>query len=121
MNYIINNAFLLLNNILYLFMQEKKKCKTMTNIVNDHSKSLQNVNKLIPISPPMLSINSSYDSKTSYNSKSRRQNNNDPSSRKDLWERLFYQGYKADVCINTNSGVVYAHSNIIVSSFILFH
>ncbi|XP_047159474.1 BTB/POZ and TAZ domain-containing protein 4 [Vigna umbellata] len=64
--------------------------------------------------PRSISINSFYDCKTSYNSKPRTQNNNDSSSRKDLWERLFYQGYKADVCINTNSGdVVYAHSNII--------
>ncbi|KAL9327596.1 hypothetical protein ACSQ67_002599 [Phaseolus vulgaris] len=58
-------------------------------------------------------INSSCDMRSN-NSKSRRQNNNTSSSTKDLWERLFYQGYKADVCINTNNGgIVYAHSNIL--------
>ncbi|QCD91404.1 transcription regulator [Vigna unguiculata] len=86
-------------------------------MVYNHSKSLRNGNKLIPIPPTMsrrISINSSCECKISNNSKSRRQNNNDSSSKKDLWERLFHQGYKADVCINTNSGgVVYAHSNII--------
>ena len=38
---------------------------------------------------------------------------------KDLWKRLFDEGYKADVCINTdNGGIIYAHSNILVSWFI---
>lgn len=36
---------------------------------------------------------------------------------RDLWERLFDEGYKADVFINTdNGGIIYAHSYIIVSS-----
>ncbi|KAE9596697.1 hypothetical protein Lal_00007898 [Lupinus albus] len=36
------------------------------------------------------------------------------SATKDLWGRLFYEGYKADACINTeNGGVLYAHSNIL--------
>ncbi|XP_061338937.1 BTB/POZ and TAZ domain-containing protein 4 [Gastrolobium bilobum] len=36
------------------------------------------------------------------------------SATRDLWERLFYEGYKADVRINTvNGGIVYAHSNIL--------
>jgi len=85
---------------------------------------IQNNNQLIPKPPSMSSsgpINSSCDMRSN-NSKSRRQNNNTSSSTKDLWERLFYQGYKADVCINTNNGgIVYAHSNILVSSFILLH
>ncbi|ESW28717.1 hypothetical protein PHAVU_002G011700 [Phaseolus vulgaris] len=77
---------------------------------------IQNNNQLIPKPPSMSSsgpINSSCDMRSN-NSKSRRQNNNTSSSTKDLWERLFYQGYKADVCINTNNGgIVYAHSNIL--------
>lgn len=37
-----------------------------------------------------------------------------PTATRDLWERLFNEGYKADVRINTdNGGIVYAHSNII--------
>nr|AFK49449.1 unknown [Lotus japonicus] len=36
------------------------------------------------------------------------------SATRDLWERLFDAGYRADVCINTeNGGIVYAHSNIL--------
>lgn len=36
---------------------------------------------------------------------------------KNLWERLFDEGYKADVYINTdNGGIIYAHSGILVSS-----
>ena len=38
---------------------------------------------------------------------------------RDLLERLFDEGYKADVYINTDSGgIIYAHSNILVSSLI---
>lgn len=39
---------------------------------------------------------------------------------KDLWERLFDEGYRADVSINTdNGGIIYAHANLLVSY--LFH
>ena len=38
---------------------------------------------------------------------------------RDMWERLFDEGYEADVLINTdNSGTIYAHSYILVSPFI---
>ncbi|XP_059458880.1 BTB/POZ and TAZ domain-containing protein 4-like isoform X2 [Corylus avellana] len=33
---------------------------------------------------------------------------------KDLWERLFDEGYRADVFVNTvNGGIIYAHANIL--------
>jgi hypothetical protein len=33
---------------------------------------------------------------------------------KDLWERLFDEGYRADVSINTdNGGIIYAHANLL--------
>lgn len=33
---------------------------------------------------------------------------------KDLWERLFDEGYRADVSINTdNGGIIYAHANVL--------
>ncbi|KAK6923961.1 Zinc finger, TAZ-type [Dillenia turbinata] len=36
----------------------------------------------------------------------------------DTWERLFYEGYRADVCISTENGdIIYAHSNIVVTIF----
>lgn len=37
-----------------------------------------------------------------------------PTTIRDLWERLFNEGYKVDVRLNTdNGGIIYAHSNII--------
>ncbi|KAG5061251.1 hypothetical protein JHK87_002280 [Glycine soja] len=51
----------------------------------------------------------------------RGRNNNVSPAAIEFWERLFYQGYKADVCINTdNGGVVYAHSNILAMSTPVF-
>lgn len=36
-----------------------------------------------------------------------------------MWDRLFNEGYRADVLINTDSGdIIYAHSSILVSSFL---
>lgn len=35
---------------------------------------------------------------------------------KDSWERLFDEGYRADVSVNTDDGgIIYAHANILVS------
>lgn len=35
---------------------------------------------------------------------------------KDLWERLFDEGYRADVTINNDDGgIIYAHASILVS------
>lgn len=37
----------------------------------------------------------------------------------DMWDRLFNEGYRADVLINTDSGgIIYAHASILVSCFI---
>lgn len=42
-----------------------------------------------------------------------------PVATRELWERLFDEGYEADVFIDTdNGGTIYAHSHILVSSFI---
>lgn len=41
-------------------------------------------------------------------------------STKDLWERIFDSGYKADVIIYTDyDGIIYAHANVLVSSIFL--
>jgi len=95
------------------------KHKLMANM---NGKSLRNAKKFIPIPPP-----SPRSAATGYPCEYAAMNNLSPRGRsscvssatRDLWERLFNEGYKADVCINTdNGGIVYAHSNIIVSSFI---
>jgi hypothetical protein len=91
-------------------------------MANLDGNSLQNAKKSIPTPPP-----SPQSAATGYpceyvvmnNLAQRGRNSCVSSATRDLWERLFNDGYKADVCINTdNGGIVYAHSNIIVSSFI---
>lgn len=40
---------------------------------------------------------------------------------RDVWDRLFDRGYRADVCVNTNNGgVIRVHSIVLVSSFVFF-
>jgi hypothetical protein len=86
-------------------------------MANLDGNSLQNAKKSIPIPPP-----SPQSAATGYpceyvvmnNLAQRGRNSCVSSATRDLWERLFNDGYKADVCINTdNGGIVYAHSNII--------
>ncbi|KAJ7944516.1 BTB/POZ and TAZ domain protein [Quillaja saponaria] len=73
-------------------------------------------NKVIPAPPPLpqpsvypchkkgLLMNGSPSRGYSYVSRATR----------DMWERCFDEGYKADVCINTdNGGIIHAHSNIL--------
>ncbi|XP_062101822.1 BTB/POZ and TAZ domain-containing protein 4 [Humulus lupulus] len=37
-----------------------------------------------------------------------------PAATTDLWERLFDEGYKADVCVHTeNGGTIYGHANVL--------
>lgn len=91
-------------------------------MANMDGKSLLSSKKSIPIPPP-----SPQSAATGYpceyvvmnNLAPRGRSSRVPTATKDLWERLFNEGYKADVRINTdNGGIVYAHSNIIVSSSI---
>ncbi|TKY70654.1 BTB/POZ and TAZ domain-containing protein 4 [Spatholobus suberectus] len=79
--------------------------------------SLQNAKKFAPVPPPLprsAATSCSCEFLAPHNSTPRWRSSNVSSAARDLWERLFDQGYKADVCINTdNGGVVYAHSNIL--------
>ncbi|KAK7406457.1 hypothetical protein VNO78_08083 [Psophocarpus tetragonolobus] len=89
----------------------------MANMDDNCCKPLQNSKKLTPL-PPRLPRSTatacSCKCPVSKNSTARGHNNNVSSTTRDLYKCLFYQGYKADVCINThNGGVVYAHSNIL--------
>ncbi|KAJ1381789.1 SPOP, C-terminal BACK-like domain [Sesbania bispinosa] len=80
-------------------------------------KSLRNAKQFIPLPPPLPhSAATSFPCKclVTNNSASRGHSRSVSSSTRDLWDRLFDEGYKADVCINTdNGGIVYAHSNIL--------
>lgn len=41
-------------------------------------------------------------------------------STRDLWDRIFTQGYYADVMVHTNNGTIAAHGAILVSNSICF-
>ncbi|XP_028787096.1 BTB/POZ and TAZ domain-containing protein 4-like [Neltuma alba] len=72
---------------------------------------------LSPVSPPPFPGSAS----TSSTCKKMLMNNLKPrrcsyvsTATRDLWDRLFDKGYKADVCINThNGGILFAHSNVL--------
>lgn len=89
----------------------------MANTDSNCCKPLQNTKKVTPLAPPLprsAATTCSCECLSPNNSTLRWRNNNVSSTATNLWERLFDQGYKADVCINTdNGGVVYAHSNIL--------
>lgn len=97
----------------------------MANLDSNCCKPLQNTKKVTPLAPPLprsAAPTCSCECLAPNNSTLRWRNNNVSSTATNLWERLFDQGYKADVCINTdNGGVVYAHYNILVSPFISLH
>lgn len=94
----------------------------MANMDGNCNKSLRDAKKFIP-APPCLPRSAGTgcpcERPLMKNSAPRERSSCVSSATRDLWERLFDEGYKADVCINTdNGGIIYAHSNILVSSFI---
>lgn len=90
-------------------------------MTNMDGQSLHNAKKLVPVPPPLpRSAATGYPCEylVMNNLAPRGQSSCISSATRDLWERLFNEGYKADVRINTdNGGIVYAHSSSIVSSF----
>lgn len=80
-------------------------------------------NTIVMVVLQLLSATTSYPCKyvVMNNLAPRRRSSCVPTATRDLWERLFNEGYEADVCINTDDGgIVYAHSNIItVASSVL--
>lgn len=77
--------------------------------------------KVSPPRPPSLPVPStSYRMGLVTNGSTVRGYSNISPETKDLWERLFDEGYRADVSINTdNGGIISGHSNILVSLFSL--
>ncbi|XP_004511846.1 BTB/POZ and TAZ domain-containing protein 4 [Cicer arietinum] len=86
-------------------------------MTNMDGQSLHNAKKLVPVPPPLpRSAATGYPCEylVMNNLAPRGQSSCISSATRDLWERLFNEGYKADVRINTdNGGIVYAHSSII--------
>ncbi|KAL2348318.1 hypothetical protein Fmac_002318 [Flemingia macrophylla] len=89
----------------------------MATMESSSLKSFEKAEKFTPVPPSLprsASTSCPYECMALINSIPRWRSRNVSSTATDLWERLFDQGYKADVCINTdNGGVVYAHSNIL--------
>lgn len=70
--------------------------------------------KIIPAAPPLPSPVTSYGKVLPLGGRSCV-----PAVTKDLWDRLFDEGYNADVIVNTDhGGKIYAHSSILVSIFV---
>ncbi|KAL5556805.1 hypothetical protein UlMin_039041 [Ulmus minor] len=84
----------------------------MVNIIegSDHVSK-----KDLPTPPPLPSSSTSYCKRPLMNgSPSLRGYSSVSTATKDLWERLFDEGYRADVLIQTeNGGVIYAHANVL--------
>lgn len=77
------------------------------------------VSKKVSPRPPSLPVPSTSSRKGLVtNGSTVRGHSNVSPETKDLWERLFDEGYRADVSISTdNGGVISGHSNILVSLF----
>jgi hypothetical protein len=71
-----------------------------------------------PAAPPLLILNP----RNSYSGKRRTscRCNVEVESTRDLWDRIFTQGYCADVMVHTNDGTIPAHGAILVSDSIYF-
>ena len=92
----------------------------MANMDSNCFKSLPDAKRITPVPPPLpRSAATSCPRKSLMMNSPPKGQSFVSTATTDLWKRLFDEGYKADVCINTdNGGIIYAHSNILVSSFI---
>lgn len=85
--------------------------------------SPQGSGKIVPVAPPLPgpTRSSYYQKELMMNGSNLRGYSCVSTATKDLWERLFDEGYRADVTIDTeNGGIIYAHANILVSFFISY-
>lgn len=96
-------------------LSQQREREMVTGCVDlDQYQSLKAADSSVPIPPP---VPSKSDKRHGGNDVAEGLGNSGVSTAtRDMWDRLFNDGYKADVVIYTdNGGVVYAHSNIIVS------
>lgn len=72
--------------------------------------------KKVPVPPPSPSPSTKYPKRWISNGSSLRRYSGASKETLDLWDRLFDEGSRADVYVNTdNGGIIYAHSNVLVS------
>jgi hypothetical protein len=81
----------------------------VTGCVDLHQSFKSADSSSVPIPPPLPSKSDGLKKKLGHSSVS--------TATRDMWDRLFNDGYKADVVIYTDNGsIIYAHANILVSS-----
>ncbi|CAL0331767.1 unnamed protein product [Lupinus luteus] len=87
----------------------------MANMENNCCKSLSKAKNFTPTPPPLPpSPFVCFPKLVLKNNSASIGRNCVSSATKDMWGRLFNEGYEADICINTeNGGTIYAHSNIL--------
>ncbi|OIV93495.1 hypothetical protein TanjilG_11077 [Lupinus angustifolius] len=80
--------------------------------------SLFDTKKNIPAPPPLpRSMATAFPCKVENNNPPARMHSNVSSATRDLWQRVYNEGYKADVYISTdNGGIIYAHSIILATA-----
>lgn len=85
--------------------------------MDNRYRSTLNSKKEIPVPPPLPGrVTASYGSKQKIMGCSSG-NNFVSRAMPNMWDRLFDDGYRADILINTDSGnIIYAHASILVSS-----
>lgn len=72
--------------------------------------------KKVPVPPPSPSRSTIYPKRRINDGSSLRRYSGISKETNDLWDRLFDEGYRADVSVSTdNGGIIYAHSNVLVS------
>ncbi|XP_048322363.2 BTB/POZ and TAZ domain-containing protein 4 [Ziziphus jujuba] len=70
--------------------------------------------KKVPVPPPSPSRSTIYPKRRINDGSSLRRYSGISKETNDLWDRLFDEGYRADVSVSTdNGGIIYAHSNVL--------
>lgn len=91
----------------------------MAKISSNYFESLMNAKKLTPATSPPSPGSAATSCSCKDVATRRKMYSYVSTGTRDLWNRVFDEGYGVDVCINTRNGdILYAHSNILVSSFI---
>lgn len=99
--------------------KDKKRRKMVMSCVDDlQQQSLKAAadSSSVPIPPPLPSKSDGHQKRYGDDVAPWLNHSCVPTETRDVWDRLFNEGYKADVVIYTdNGGIVYAHANIIVN------
>lgn len=88
----------------------------VTGCVDLHQ-SFKSADSSVPIPPPLPSKSNGHQKRKGNDIAPGLKKSCVSTATRDMWDRLFNDGYKADVVIYADNGnIIYAHANIIVSS-----